>query len=192
MSRFVKSMRVLFLSAPLVGAGGCGVELAVIGAAASAASQGSAVYKQGKLNVSWMGSFDRVVAAGEAAGSDLGLIIMSTEGDAAEGTWETVLSTRDGDKIVVRTTRKTRKLIQFQIDVGWFGSESTARLLLKRMAVAINLDAMEDGSGTVIPALPSFLTEPLPDPEPETPSDSEPDDDTPETPAEGNPEGPHP
>jgi hypothetical protein len=149
--------------------GGCGVELAVLGAAASAASQGSAVYKRGKLQASWMGQFDMVVAAGEAAGSDLGLLMRSTNGDVAEGEWETVFYTYDGKRIEIRTTRRTPQLIEFQIDVGWFGSESTARLLLKRMAVAINLDANRDGSGEVL--LPTVLP---PAPEPEPPSDPEP------------------
>ena len=138
--------------------GGCGIELAMIGAAASAASQGSAVYKSGKLNVAWMGNFNQVVTAGEIAANDLGLLIVSTTGNAEGGHWETKLRTRDGDKIEIRTTRKTPQLIQFQIDVGWFGQESVARLVLKRMAVAIRLDANADGSGEVIlPLLPAPL-----------------------------------
>ena len=130
--------------------GGCGIELAMIGAAASAASQGSAVYKSGKLNVAWMGDFDEVVAAGEIAGNDLGLLIVSTVGDAQEGTWKTKLTTSDGEDIVIKTMRKTPQMVHFQIDVGWFGHESMARLLLKRMAVAIRLDANADGSGEVL------------------------------------------
>ncbi|MEL7088775.1 MAG: DUF3568 family protein, partial [Planctomycetota bacterium] len=141
-------------------AGGCGVELAMIGAAASAASSGSAVFKRGKLNASWMGPFDHIVAAGEVAGSELGLLIRSTHGDPVKGTWKTVMNTADGDKITIRTSRKTHNLTEFQIDVGLSGSESTARLLLKRMAVAINLDARQDGSGEVVPVIPAPTQEP--------------------------------
>ena len=168
-------LRAVVLSLVLLCTGGCGVELAMIGAAASAASQGSAVYKRGKLNASWMGPFDMVVAAGEVAGTDLGLSIKSNTGNPAKGQWVTLFVTDDGDKISVKTTRKTQHLTEFQINVGWFGEESTARLLLKRMAVAINLDANHDGSGEVI-TLP-----PPPEAPPTKPAESEtiPSDDPP-------------
>ena len=167
----------LLLALTTLSSGGCGIELAMIGAAASAASQGSAVYKSGKLNVAWMGNFNQVITAGEIAANDLGLLIVSTDGDAHEGWWETKLITKDGDKIAIRTTRKTSQLIQFQIDVGWFGQESVARLVLKRMAVAIRLDANADGSGEVIlpllspmtPATDPFYTPPAP-PDPDPPA----------------------
>ena len=166
--------RVGLLSAVLCTAGGCGVELAMIGAAATAATSGAAVFKRGKLDASWMGPFDHVVAAGEVAASELGMQIRSTSGDPAKGYWKTVMVTADGDKITVRTYRKTHRLTEFQIDVGLSGSESTARLVLKRMAVAINLDASADGSGQVGPLAPSLPPEPeaLP-PAPEPADDTE-------------------
>lgn len=91
-----------------------------------------------------------VVAAGEVAGTDLGLLMESSGGNANKGQWETVFFTFEGERIVIRTNRKTPQLVEFQIDVGWFGSEPTARLILKRMAVAINLDSDRDGSGEIL------------------------------------------
>ncbi|MEM7625827.1 MAG: DUF3568 family protein [Planctomycetota bacterium] len=169
-----KTLRVGLLSAAVCAAGGCGVELAMIGAAASAASSGAAVFKQGKLNASWMGPFDHVVAAGEVAAGELGLTIRSTTGDPVEGRWKTVLLTEDGEKIVIKIARKTPQLTEFQIDVGLSGSEATARLLLKRMAVAIDLDASQDGTGEVVP---EFVPVPVPErtnPEPGTPQSEPP------------------
>ncbi|MEM6458327.1 MAG: DUF3568 family protein [Planctomycetota bacterium] len=144
------------------GPAGCGVELAVIGAAASAASTGSAVFKQGKLDASWMGPFDLVVAAGEAAMGDLGLVITRSDGDASAGRWTITAVDEEKQKITVTVDRQTVALTEFRIDVGWFGSESTARLVLKRMAVAIGLAADQDGSGDVVVPSPPPAAEPQP------------------------------
>ncbi|MEO1236487.1 MAG: DUF3568 family protein [Planctomycetota bacterium] len=169
------------LTAPLAG---CGVELAVLGAAASAASTGSAVFKQGKLDASWMGPFDLVVAAGEVAVGDLGLLITETRGDPVEGEWRIVAVDEHGEPIKITVRRQSASLTEFQIDVGWFGRETTARLVLKRMAVAIGLNVTEDGTGQAaarpVPAAaepetapPQADTEPIPEP-PETPETPEP------------------
>ena len=130
------------LSLPL---GGCGVELAVLGAAASAASTGSAVFKRGKLNASWMARFERVVAAAELATHDLGLTLLSSAGDSERGRWTVTAENDEQEKFIVRVTRKAPRLTEFQVDVGWFASEPTARLLLRRMAVAIDLEETRTG-----------------------------------------------
>ena len=124
---------------------GCGVELAVLGAAASAASTGSAVYRRGKLDASWMARFERVVAAAELAANDLGLELLSSVGDSAAGTWTLTARNAADEKFIVRIERKAPRLIEFQIDIGWFGHEPTARLMLKRMAVAIGLEEERNG-----------------------------------------------
>lgn len=167
----------ILLAAPLTFLPGCGVELAVIGAAASAASTGSAAYKQGKLVAAWMGSFDLVVAAGEIAFGDLGYSIIESYGSAEKGDWKIVAQDEDGDKVTITVDRKTYELTQFQIDVTWFGKEPTARLILKRMAVAINLGASQDGTGDVIPLYvpprPALELPPKPIEEPEPTAESE-------------------
>lgn len=140
------STRILGLCLLLNFTAGCGVELAMLGAAASAASTGSAVYKQGKLNASWLAPFDLVVAAGEAGFKDMGMTIEKSKGDKEKGAWTIVAVNSDNDKIKLTVDRKSPRLTQFQIDMGWFGSEPTARLLLKRMSVAINLGNTRDGT----------------------------------------------
>ncbi|MEM9915731.1 MAG: DUF3568 family protein [Planctomycetota bacterium] len=149
---------------------GCGVELAVIGAAASAASQGAAVYSRGKLIASWMGPFDLVVAAAEIALGDLGYVILESSGDANDGAWTVVGIDEDGDKVTITVDRKTQQLTEFKIDVTWFGQEATARLILKRMAVAIDLKAYQDGTGNIVPA-PAYVP-PAPDAAPESETDT--------------------
>ena len=124
----------------------------MIGAAASAVSSGSAVYKHGKLDASWLGPFDQVVTAGEVAVGDMGMHLRQTHGDAEEGVWKIVAADDHNEKVVIHITRQTPVLTEFQINVGWFGHESTARLLLKRMALAIELGADEDGTGAILPA----------------------------------------
>ena len=162
---------VAVLAVPLTLLPGCGVELAVIGAAASAASQGAAVYSRGKLTASWMGPFDLVVAAAEIALGDLGYVILESSGTASEGAWTVVGIDEDGDKVTVTVDRKTQQLTEFNIDVTWFGQEATARLILKRMAVAIDLEAYQDGTGSIAPA-PAYVP-PAPDAEPESEADNE-------------------
>ncbi|WP_221435370.1 DUF3568 family protein [Algisphaera agarilytica] len=163
------------LAVPLTFVPGCGVELAVIGAAASAASQGAAVYKRGKLTGSWMGPFDLVVAAGEIAMGDLGFVITDSNGDVEEGKWKIVAVDEDGEKVTIKIDRKTHRLTEFQIDVTWFGQEATARLILKRMALAIDIETYEDGTGNIIRAY-------VPPPEPEASTEPEPAPPSEETP----------
>lgn len=156
MNRFKRTACGLLLCVSLGPAAGCGVELAVLGAAASAASSGSAAYKRGKLVGSWMGPFDLVVAAGEVALSEMGYAIYQSNGNARKGEWTIVGYDDDGGKVVLTVDRKTSEFTEFQINVGWFGREPTARLILKRMAVAIDLAAEQDGTGDVIRPLPIY------------------------------------
>lgn len=118
---------------------GCGVELAVLGAAASAASTGSAVFKQGKLNATVMVPFDEIVRSAEEALGNMGMIITENGGQMRKGTWEMKAETLRRQDVTIRVRRDTAIVTSFQIDVGWFGSETLARLTLKRMAVASDL-----------------------------------------------------
>lgn len=155
------TVRILCLCVLVNFTAGCGVELAMLGAASSAASSGSAVYKRGKLNASWMASFDQVVAAGEAAFDDLDMTVTKSKGDEKKGKWAIVAVNDDKNKVKLKVDRKTASLTEFRLDVGWFGKEPTARLILKRMAVALQLGATEVGTDEAmyIPAPPSSADE---------------------------------
>lgn len=183
---YLKRLRLtgygLLLSVVLTLTPGCGIELAVLGAAASAASSGSAAYKQGKLVATWLGEFDVVVAAGEAALSEMGFSIYKSDGNALKGEWIIVAYDATGDKVTLTVERKTSELTEFQINVGWFGREPTARLILKRMAVAIGLGVDQDGTGDVVQPVPVYV-QPVPADAPEATPQTPPDvpsDDTPD------------
>lgn len=156
-------IRALALAGTVSGVAGCGVELAVIGAAASAASAGSAVYARGKLQASWLGPFDIVVGAAEEACGDMGLQLMESRGDVTKGVWTIVAMDDHKDKIVVSVHRQTYQLTEFQIDVGLFGKQATAQLYLKRMINAIDgiIDEGDNGAAaTILPALPEVEVDP--------------------------------
>lgn len=161
MNRMCVTVRILCLCLLVNFTAGCGVELAMLGAASSAVSSGSAVYKRGKLNASWMASFDQVVAAGEGAFNDLGMRVTKSKGDEAKGNWMIVAVNDDKNKVTLKVDRKTAALTEFQLNVGWFGKEPTARLILKRMAVALQVGATEVGTDEAmyIPAPPSTADE---------------------------------
>ena len=129
----------LFVLSSLVpGLAECGAEIAVISAAVSAASTGSAVIKHGKLDAAWMASFQEVVAAGEGAMNDLGLEIHSSLGKAENSHWTIIAFNEDHDRVTIRIARKTERLTEFQIDVGRLGKDPTARLILQRMATHLS------------------------------------------------------
>lgn len=159
--RMSLTIRIVCLCVLVNFTAGCGVELAMLGAASSAASSGSAVYKRGKLNASWMASFDEVVAAGEAAFDDLGMKVTRSKGNEKKGKWAIVAVNDDKNKVKLKVDHKASRLTEFQIDVGLFGKEPTARLILKRMAVALQLGATEVGTDEAmyIPAPPSSADE---------------------------------
>jgi len=163
----LKQVRVWALGAVvLLASTGCGVELAVMGAAASAASSaasaGSAVYARGKLEAAWLGHFDLVVGAAEEACGDMGFYMVSSQGDLGKGVWKMVAVDDQGDKISVRVTRQTAKLTEFQINVGLWGKQSTARLYLKRMVEAIDLGIeASDGGGVATVTVQASFQEPL-------------------------------
>jgi hypothetical protein len=108
-----------------------------------------------------MASFDQVVAAGEGAFDDLGMTVTKSKGDESKGNWMIVAVNDDKNKVTLKVDRKTAALTEFQLNVGWFGKEPTARLILKRMAVALQVGATEVGTDEAmyIPAPPSTADE---------------------------------
>lgn len=154
MRRIVVTLLLTALPLPLAG---ClaGAELALVGAAANAASSTEAAAKRGRINAAHRASYDEVRAAAEWAVVDLGLKIERVdEGDErykvhAQGT---------GDVFVtVLVWRETDQLTMTQVSVGLFGSTPVGRLVLQQMRVAL---------GEINPAparAPLQLPEPLQD-----------------------------
>jgi hypothetical protein len=117
--------------------GGCAaVPLAAAGTLAGIASStvgaGSDLYRAGKLDAADLAAFDAVAAAAEMAGEDMGFAL---KGRAPVPAGRLRLSYVDdrGATITVTADRRTATLTHTRIDVGLFGSETTARLMLGRI-----------------------------------------------------------
>jgi hypothetical protein len=159
------------LVAPL--AGGCAaVPVAtlgtLLGVGASAVSAGNDVFQLGKLDTAEMAAFDRAVAAARRAADDLSMRHRNTDprrGRAVRLTFEDAR----GAALSVRVEPRTATLVRIRIDVGWFGSETTARLFLERMRVHLprrpeeppTKEATEECEACVPPA-PTTVAPPSP------------------------------
>lgn len=131
--------RLLILAIVLLAGGGCAaIPLTTAGAAlemaGTAASQGAAVYSLGKLDFSVNADFGECNAAIHAAIADLQLHLMKCE-FADKGQDKIVYELEDDRKsrTDVSVDRRTARLCQCRVDVGIFGSEPTAKLIMDRI-----------------------------------------------------------
>jgi uncharacterized protein DUF3568 len=139
-SRETMICRLLILCAIFLLGGGCaGASLDTVGtllnAAGSAASAGTEVYSLGKLDFSVMATFDQCRCAVADATRDLELHMESCDLTNKQQN-EIVFKLVDDRKtrIDIRIDRRSGKLCQCRVDVGWFGSEPTAKLIMQRIA----------------------------------------------------------
>ena len=105
----------------------------MVGLAASAVSTGADVYRLGKLDSADEARFDDWVIAVHTAATELDLKIVTESRDDDKGEWRCTLVDDRNAKVKVTVTRRTRTLCHTRIDVGWFGSQPTARLILARV-----------------------------------------------------------
>lgn len=123
----------------LIGAGGCATAAVatagtLAGIAASAVSTGADVYRMGKLDSADQARFNQWIACARAAAADLHLTIQKWSDDG-KGYWHCTVADDRKATIDVNIERRTETLCHTRIDVGIFGSEPTARLILTRMRV---------------------------------------------------------
>jgi hypothetical protein len=104
----------------------------IAGAASSAVSAGADIYGMGKLTTSEMSHFDATTQAARRAAADL--CLTPTKEERRKG-GVALLEFKDdkGASVTVRIEPRTAMLVNVRIDVGWFGSQPTARLFLARM-----------------------------------------------------------
>ena len=107
----------------------------MVGFAASAVSTGADVYRLGKLDSADEARFDEWIVAVRAAAADLHLKVEKESRNNEKGEWRCTLLDERRAKIKVIVQRRTATLCRTRIDVGWFGSEPTARLLLAHVRV---------------------------------------------------------
>jgi len=108
-----------------------GVEFAVIGAAASGAEFGSAVYKRGKLTAAVNATMDESRRAVIAAAEELAFNLQAPDDD-----WGDKYTLKSPDAKTVATVSlatRTEQLTIIRIDVGRLGNEAIARLITKRI-----------------------------------------------------------
>jgi hypothetical protein len=126
--------------------GGCaaGLDLAVIGAASQAAGTGSAVFSAGKIKAVGLVDVESARRAVYAAAADTSLTI-DEESSPREDKYRIVLKDERNEKIYVYVERRTETMTRVQINVGYFGNEPTARLLLKRIGIALDAQFSDEG-----------------------------------------------
>ena len=108
-----------------------GLEPAVIGAAATGAQTAVGVFQRGKLDAADARPLPEVVQATDRALRELELRVVRREHD--EQGLEVEARDEQNAWVVVKLQRRTGVLTRIRIDVGWFGSEPTARLVLSRI-----------------------------------------------------------
>ena len=106
----------------------------MVGLAASAASTGADVYRMGKLDAADEARYGEWKLAVRKAAADLHLRKVR-DYDDGQGEWRCTLLDERNAKIKVIVQRRTATIVRTRIDVGWFGSEPTARLILARVRV---------------------------------------------------------
>jgi hypothetical protein len=130
----------------MVGSGGCagGLDIAVIGAATSAASSGAGVMSSGKIKVAGMVDAESLRTAVLIAADELDLTIASEESPGPRR-FSFILKDDRNARLWVHIDQRTDAMSRVEINAGIFGSVPTAKLLLKRIGVALDPDRGDDG-----------------------------------------------
>jgi hypothetical protein len=137
-------------TAASLGGGGCTTAAVatagtVAGIAASAVSTGADAYRMGKLDSADQVRYDDWIAAARAAADDLDLKVQRWSDDG-KGVWRGTLADDRASTVSITVERRTDTLCRTRIDVGVFGSEPTARLILTRMRVHAELTHAKSGN----------------------------------------------
>jgi hypothetical protein len=125
--------------AGILGCGGCaliplGTLSTVLGIGSTVASTGPEVYHAGKLDSAVFANYPSTLAAVRDAAGDLGLHVTYDE-PACKCDDARFFKLRDDRKTEIQVTveRRAAMLCRCQVDVGWFGSEPTAKLLANQI-----------------------------------------------------------
>lgn len=102
------------------------------GIAATALSTTTDVYRLGKLDSADPIPYDLWIQATRQAAGDMGLAVALDE-ETEPGVWRMLLQDERRGRIKIRVERHAEHLTRTRIDVGFFGSEPTARLLIDQI-----------------------------------------------------------
>ncbi|HEX8323231.1 MAG TPA: DUF3568 family protein [Tepidisphaeraceae bacterium] len=164
---------ILFSAACLTGGmlSGCALlPLAALGAVgqvsdigSTAFSAGTEVFTSGKLEAVEFCRFDQAQAAIRSTLSDLRLPLKSSKFTKETATYD--FEDDSGSDVTFELMRRSPAICQIQVDVGMFGSEAYARLLLKSVRARLPL---MDGRPATRPSTPVDLFAPKRIPKSET------------------------
>lgn len=104
----------------------------LLGVTASAVSTGTEIYQLGKLDTAEIAALGHAAEASRCAAADLCLHPRREQWDKGQVV-RLVFADSKHARIKVRLERRTARLVRVRVDVGWFGSEATARLFLGRL-----------------------------------------------------------
>ena len=146
------------LLAGAAGLGGCAAATiatagSVAGLAATAVSTGADVYHLGKLDSVELAKQIDLVDAIRQTAADLHLDITREQHDK-KGKWSLRLTDEWGTTIDISVERRTETMSRTRINVGLFGSEPTARLLMLRIREHLPLAPAIHARPTTTPAWP--------------------------------------
>lgn len=115
-----------------------GTVATALGIAGSAVTTGGAIYSQGKLDSAEMSTMENWTTAVYAAADDLHLKVKHPPADGpatlpSATLVHFILEDEKGATMSVTVERRAQTLLRSRVDVGLFGSEPTARLLLSRI-----------------------------------------------------------
>ena len=136
-------IRLLAVLTLLLTGAGCATGVTVATAASVASLAGSTldtgtdVYSMGKLNTAEMASIPDVVEASRLAAKDLKLTIM-TDKQRGDGVVRMAMVDNRHKVVDLWLDPRTPNLTRIEIDVGWFGSQPTATLILSRLRMHLN------------------------------------------------------
>jgi Protein of unknown function (DUF3568) len=118
---------------------------AMIGFAGTAATVGNDVYHLGKLYRSVMATQDDTRKAVRATAGDLGLKVLSESPPSHDNpVSEYLLEDDQKKKMGVSLDQRSAKLCQIRVDVGIWGSEPTAKLIMDRICFHLGVAQPSD------------------------------------------------
>jgi hypothetical protein len=123
---------------PLTGAGCVTASLVtagtVVGAATAAVSTGADVYRLGKLDTAVMANYDDTREAVREAAANFRLKIVRDQQERKHyHIWNFELADDLKETVDVRIERRSDELCLIRVDVGWFGSQPTAQLIIDKI-----------------------------------------------------------
>jgi Protein of unknown function (DUF3568) len=150
--RSIRTICLLILMSMLLGTTGCITASVVaagtaIGAASSAVVTGADVYRLGKLDTALMASEDDCINAVREAAANLRLEIHNEKTNKNEHTWKLELTDEQKETTEITVERRTGVLCRVRVDVGWFGNEPTAQLVMAKIREHLPATAAPTGKG---------------------------------------------